>query len=158
MQSIIIYSTKHGTVEKAVNKLKQEMEGTVDSFHLKKEAIPSLEKYDVVILGGSIYMGKIQKEMSQYMKDHLELLLKKRVGLFLCAGQPNTEELLKEWEKAFPAELSKHALAKETFGYEFDFMKMNFFEKLIVRKVQGIKESRFALSQKKIAQFAGKLI
>jgi menaquinone-dependent protoporphyrinogen oxidase len=158
LKSIILYATKHGTVEKAVSKLKQEMGDNVDSFSVQNGAVPSLKEYDLVIIGGSIYMGNIQKEMKNYLKENMSLLLEKRIGLFLCAAQSEKVELQKEWENAFPEKLYNHAMIKENFGYEFDFSKMSFLEKLIIKKIKGVKESQFALSNEKITHFAAELL
>lgn len=158
MRTIIIYATKHGTVGKAVSLLKEELGGSVVSFKVKKEVPLSLNDYDLVILGGSIYMGNIHKGIKNFIKRNLDILLKKRVGLFICAGHPNPIEIQKEWENAFPKELYNHAVVKENFGYEFDFNKMSFLEKAMIKTIHGIKESQFALSNETITHFAKKCL
>lgn len=160
MKTVILYSTKHGTVEKAVKLLNKELGESVISYRMKKN-IPlslSLNDFDLVILGGSIYMGNIQKEIRNFIKQNLDILLTKRVGLFICAGHPNPIEIQKEWENAFPKELYNHAIVKENIGYEFDFNKMSFLEKAMIKKIHGIKESQFALSNETITHFARKCL
>lgn len=154
MKAIIIFSTKHGSVEKAVLILKERLGWDIPAIDITKEAAPSLEDYDTVIIGGSIYIGNVQKELSNFLNDHLDILLEKRVGLFLCAGHPDPSELEKEMKRAFPEPLYTHAVVKEIFGYEFDFSKLNFLEKLTIKNVAHIKESQFALSEEKIDSFA----
>lgn len=153
MNSIIIYSTKYGCTEKAANILRKKMTGKVSLVDLAKAKVPNLNDYDTVILGGSIYVGKIQKALTTYVNSNLPDLLKKRVGLFICAGQPEPV-CTKELEEAFPAELYQHAAAKDVFGCEYRFDKLKWLDKLMVRKVAGITESKYDLSEQKISDFA----
>lgn len=153
MRSLIIYATKYGCVEKAATILKSKMDGDVSLANIANKKVPTLDDYDNVILGGSIYVGKIQKLLTNYIKANLPILLHKRVGLFICAGQPEpvrTQEL----EQAFPAELYNHAAAKDVFGYEFRFDKLSFLDKLIMRKVAGVTQSISDLSEEKIESLA----
>ncbi|WP_017756691.1 flavodoxin domain-containing protein [Calidifontibacillus oryziterrae] len=158
MNTIIIYASKHGTAKKSVERLEEKASASIHSFHVKVDKIPSLEGYDTVIIGGSIYLGKVQKELMKYTNDHLDELLTKKVGLFLCAGHPDEQQLGKELHDAFPEALLNHATVKEIFGHEFDLSKLNFIEKFIVKKIVGITESQFALSEEKIDNFAEQLL
>lgn len=63
-------------------------------------------------------------------------LLQKRLGLFICAGEPEPKST-QELAEAFPAELFNQAAAKDVFGYEFCFEKLNFLDKFIMRRVKG---------------------
>jgi len=153
VRTIIVYTTKYGCVEKAVNILKSKMAGDVSDVNLAKEKAPSLEPFDNVILGGSIYVGKIQKALTKYIDSNLRVLLSKRVGLFICAAQPEPVST-KELEDNFPAELFNHAVVKEVFGHEYRLDKTGFINKVILRKVAGVTESASALSEEKITSFA----
>lgn len=103
-------------------------------------------------------MGRIQRKLTRFMNENLDVLLLKRVGLFLCAGHPDPVELEKEFNESFPEALVRHSLAKEIFGYEFDFSKMNFLEKIMIKKITGLKESHSALSNEKVSDFVQVMI
>lgn len=154
MNTIIIYATKYGCAEKAARLLRAGLDGEVSLVNVMKEAVPALDPYDCVVLGGSIYMGKMQKQLKSYVSDKLPLLLKKRVGLFICAGLPQPEARKAELEGSFPPELYKHAICKEVFGHEMDYERMSFLDRTIMRAVTGSKESSFSLSEEKIEDFA----
>ncbi|WP_223069745.1 flavodoxin domain-containing protein [Paenibacillus caui] len=156
MATLIMYTTKHGTTEKAVNLLKQKLAGMVHAVNISREKVPALEGYDTVIIGGSIYMGHIQKELTKCINKYLPTLLAKKVGLFICAGHPDSKMLAKEMKEAFPAALYEHAIAKEIFGYEFNYSKLHVMEKWILKQVAGVKASRFALSEAKIDGFCAR--
>jgi menaquinone-dependent protoporphyrinogen oxidase len=153
MKTIIIYATKHGSVENAVNLLKGKLEGEVKLVNIMNQEAPTLAEYENVILGGSIYVGKIQKRFSKYIEKHLSELLTKRVGLFICAAQ---QEDIREKEliDSYPEELFQHALCKEIFGYEIHYEDMNFIEKRVVSSIMGHKSDYSELSESKIDSFA----
>ncbi|MHB9142378.1 MAG: flavodoxin domain-containing protein [Paludibacter sp.] len=153
MRSLIIYATKYGCVEKAANMLKSKMNGEVFLVNITEEKVPSLDDFDNVILGGSIYIGKIQKTLTNYIKSNLPFLLHKRIGLFICAGESEPVRT-KELAEAFPAELFNHAAAKEVFGHELCYEKLNVLDKLIMRSIKGVTKSSSDLSEQKIENFA----
>lgn len=154
MKSIIIYSTKYGSVEKAAKTLKSKMSGEVLLVNVIKETVPSLDEYDNVILGGSIYMGKTQKELTNYISKNLPLLMNKRIGLFICAGLPDPQARAKELASAFPPELYDHAVCKEILGHEINYEKINFFDKMVMKAVKGDKNSSSQFYEDKIDNFA----
>lgn len=154
MKSIIIYATKYGSVEKTAKMLKTKMKGEVVLVNIMKEDVPSLNLYDNVILGASVYAGRIQKKLTKYITENLPLLLEKRIGLFLCAAQKEPDLRVKQLKDVFPTELYNHAVCKETLGYEIYFEKLNFFEKIIMRVIKGDKESCSEISEANIKNFA----
>ena len=157
MKTLIVYGTKYGCAAQAAEILQGKLAGAVTLADLARQKDPAPEGFDCVVLGGSIYMGRIQKTVQEYAARHLEALLQKKVGLFICAGRPEQDVLAKQMSDAFPAALLEHAAAKEFFGHIYDFSRLNFMDKMIVRKIVGLKESRFALSEAAIESFAFKL-
>jgi len=154
MKTLILYTTKYGCAEKAAAILKTKLAGEVSMANIKKERIPELEQYDAIVLGGSIYMGNIQKEMKEYAAANLSTLLKKKVGLFICAGSPDLNAREKELEASFPSELFNHAAGKEVLGGEITYEKLSFLERTIMKAVKGDKNSTSDLSQEKIEELA----
>ncbi|MGI6711498.1 MAG: flavodoxin domain-containing protein [Bacillota bacterium] len=64
--------------------LREKLNGNVDLYNLKEKKQPILANYDQIIIGGSIYIGKIQKEVSRFCTDHMAQLKGKRLGLYVC--------------------------------------------------------------------------
>lgn len=137
MKTILIYATKYGNTAETAQRIKTALSEDTECFNIMTNPVPSLENFDTVILGGSIYMGKVQKQLTAYTNSHLEQLLRKNVALFLCAGVPAEATRSKELRNAFPETLYRHAAAKDVLGYAFNFEKMRFFDKLIMRKIKG---------------------
>ncbi|GGM27676.1 flavodoxin [Paraliobacillus quinghaiensis] len=154
MQTCIIYMTKHGATKQASFHLAKKLPGDIQMIDLKNEPCPNIEGFDNIIIGGSIYMGNIQKQLKQFLQENLPILLRKKVGLFLCAGHPDPKTINEQFQNAFPAALLHHACAKARFGYTYDFYKLNAIERMIVKKIVGIKQSTFQLSTEKIEEFA----
>jgi len=67
--------------------LKEKFKAEADIINLKEIKNPDISKYDTVILGASIYMGKIQKRMRKFIEENMNELLKKNIALFIMAGQ-----------------------------------------------------------------------
>ena len=66
MKTIIVYSSKYGYTEDCVNSLAEKIDGEVSTFNIYTEKIPSIDEFDNIIIGGSIYMGQIQKKLKLY--------------------------------------------------------------------------------------------
>lgn len=153
MNTLIAYATKYGCVEKCASILSEKLTGEVDLYNLKEIKNIDISKYDKVIIGGSIYMGKIQKVVREFSSTKLNQLKEKEVGLFIC-GMGEGENAEKELKDSFPVELYAKATARGVFGGKFIFKKMNFLEKLIVKKVSKVEKDVSNISEKKINEFA----
>ena len=153
MKVLILYMSKNGSTEKTVERLSSLLGyNTSTTINLQNQEVPSLEQFDTVIIGGSIYFGKIQKKIKQFCSDRLDELFTKKVGLFLCyLDEKNRHE---EFLDAFPGELIDHAKATGLFGGEISFNKMNFFEKIISKKALGISKSVSRINSQAINHFA----
>lgn len=157
MKSIIIYATKYGSAEEAANRIKAALGEDTQLCNIQKDTVPELDAYDTVILGGSIYIGMVQKQIKEYCNSHLPKLLGKKVGLFLCAGEQKEDVQLKELQTNFPEALSQHAAAKEVLGYAFPFEKMKFLDKLVMKKMKGDSVSTAEYYDDRISRFVRSL-
>ncbi|KTD86516.1 flavodoxin domain-containing protein [Paenibacillus etheri] len=153
MKTIIIYTSKYGCTEKAAYLLKNQLGDETEVVNLMLAKEPTLERYDTVILGGSIYYGKIQKQMTAFTSKYINELDKKRVGLFICAGAKG-EEATQELKSSFPEKLYNQSITKEVFGDEIYEEKMTVLDRLVLRVVKGKNKSVNGLSQEAIERFA----
>ncbi|MCH6266785.1 flavodoxin domain-containing protein [Neobacillus citreus] len=154
MKTLIVYCSSHGTTEKAVSVLCENIEGEVLAVDLKRDKILfDLEDYDGVIIGGSIHAGEIQRKIKQFVKQHHDELLEKEVGLFLCCIR-NGDIAVEQFNRAFPQDLRKNSVAMGLFGGEFLVSKMNFFERQVVKKVDSVIKDESHLNLNAIMEFA----
>ena len=151
MSYLVVYMSQHGTTQKLATYLSQELDDKVRLVNLANEAMPDIESWSTVIIGGSIHMGQIQKKIRQFCELHEKQLLLKRLGLFLCFM--NTEEVAVEFDSAFPESLRTHAVAHGLFGGELLLEKMNFLERLMVKAVRGVKESVSVVDEDAVEEF-----
>lgn len=58
---------------------------------------------------------------------------------------------------AYPEELPDNAKITAFSGGEFDFKRMNFFEKMIVKKVAHVKESSLNMDMESVKKFSQRM-
>lgn len=155
MNILVAYATKYGCTEKCVNMLSVNLKGNDSSVSVvdlgSKQKIV-LSEYDTVIIGGPITAGKINAKVKKFCESSLSELLKKKIGLFICGAA--AEEAQKELSDNFPQELLNVAAAKGYFGYEFNFEKMNFAMRAIIKKISKIDKSVYNILEDNIKEFA----
>ncbi|MGE5340222.1 MAG: flavodoxin domain-containing protein [Candidatus Omnitrophota bacterium] len=156
MRTLIVYMTTHGATEKTAEILKSKLKGDVSLVNLKKNKPKDLSGFDTIVIGGSIHIGKIQKGITTFISRHLDTLKQKKLGLFVCC-MAEGDEAQKEFDAAFPEELRAHATATGFFGGEFNFEKMNFIYRAMIRKVAKVNESVSKLKEENISRFADAL-
>lgn len=155
MKTLIVYETKHGTVEHAVALLAGKLDGDTKTARVS-DNMPKLSDFDTVIIGGSIYFGEIQKTLATYMVKHSEELTQKRLGLFICGAHPNSAERERELENAFPEEFRNRAVAQDIFGYQIHFQELNPLERSVTKSILRQKGDKDGLDEEAIEAFARK--
>ena len=126
---MIVYGSTYGYAKECVRQLTGKLEGEVVAVNAMTGAIPSIKGFDQMIIGGSIYMGQIQKKVKEFCTVNASELGGKKLGLFLCCGLPeNFEQSMKN---SFPEKLLEKAAVKENFGGELRVGKMKFLHKMM---------------------------
>lgn len=153
MKTLILYMSHTGSTTKVACTIAQHFMnlGTVSVHDLKHDDEPHPEKYDLVMIGGSIRAGQIQSKIKKYCKAHLLDLQKVRLGLFLCFMDNQQKDV--EFERAYPKELREHATSLGFFGGEFLLEELNFAERFILRSVAGVKSNVYELDDDAINSF-----
>ncbi len=144
--------SQHGCSEKAVRMLKEMSWKEVDMVNLKNQKPPDLHCYDTIIIGGSVHMGAIQGKIRKFCNEHEKELLDRRLGLFLCHMEEGETAHL-QFNEAYSEKLRDHAVAKALFGGEFNMEKMNYLERMLIKKAAGVGESISRLNTKAIEDF-----
>jgi len=156
MKNVIIYSSKHGFTKKCAEMLKEGLKDGSNLINLKDNPIIDLNDYQVIILGSSVYAGNIQKDMKEFINNNLKVLLEKNTGLFTC-NMHKREEAEEQLKKVFPLELIERSFVVTFFGGGFDFSKMNFIEKQIVKKIVKISENTENIEHENIKMMQDKI-
>src|SRR5512138_746558 len=104
MPTLILYMSAHGCTEKAIKLLMTGLHDDTTVVNMGTSPNPDITMYDRVIIGGSIHMGGIQKEIRKFCEARLGMLLTRKVGLFLCCMFEG-EVARKQFEDAYPEPL-----------------------------------------------------
>ncbi|MBP2651722.1 MAG: flavodoxin [Firmicutes bacterium] len=135
MSTLIIYATKYGFTQKCAEMIAQGLTENVDVCNIKLAGQPDLSPYDKVIVGSSVYAGRIRKEIRQFCTAKREKLKSKKLAFFICGMAENQAQA--QITTAFPQELLSIASAAEFFGGQYKFDKMNFLERIIIKQISG---------------------
>lgn len=152
MKTVIVYSSRYGSTEKCAGALAQKLGGSADLFNLKAKKAIDLSRYDRVIIGSPVYMGKLLSEVSAFCTRNMEALQKTNLGLFICsmgAGEVAEQELA----KAFAPQLLEQAKARGCFGGAINYKQMNLFHKMITNMIAKADTNFPALDADKNASF-----
>ena len=158
MNILIAYASQYGCTEKCANMLSANLKGNdllVSVVDLGGKQKIALNDYDTVIIGGPITAGRINAKVKKFCAGNLTELLKKKIGLFICAAA--AEQAQKELSDNFPQELLNAAVVKGYFGYEFNLEKMNFAMRAIIKKISKIDKSVSNILEDNIKDFAASM-
>lgn len=114
MKTLIAFGSKTGTAKKCAQMLRGKL-GFGDIVDLSLP-MPSIDSYDLVIIGGSIRMGKLNKYTDNFVKANKEKLKNKRTAFFICCGDESKAKAT--INAVFPSELLENAIAARSFGGE----------------------------------------
>ena len=153
MNTLVVFATKHGCTESVVKDLAGLMEGSVETINLTRDESPDPGNFDSVVVGGSIHAGKVQSVVRKFCLMHTRTLLEKKLGLFPCHMETG-EKARKQMKASYPESLRTHANSLGLLGGRFDFSRMNFLERSIVRKVSGVTGTTENLDAKALLAFA----
>lgn len=106
MKGIIIYKGKYGATQQYARWLGNELDlPVVSADNFPGEG---LEKYNFLLIGSSVYAGKLQ--ISKWLKKNLQALKNKKIYLFQVAATPPGEKakLQSYFQSGVPAEIIKN--------------------------------------------------
>lgn len=150
MKALVLYGSKYGCTRECAYLLGEQL-GGADVVDICREASISLDDYDTVLIGSSVYAGRISKAVAKFCATHLNILKQKQIGLFICCAQP--DKAMEQLVNGFPSELVESARAKGYFGHQPDIAKLNLLERLIVRAV-GKRKDELNILHDAISSFA----
>ena len=137
MKILVIYATKTGTVNKCLDELKKYLpQGDFTFVNIVKEECGyNLSDFDSVVLGSSIRMNKIHKNLCAFISENEKEICKSKHALFLCLG---FTELFDEYvTKNFPESVRDSAFAISCFGGEMDISKQKGIDKFLMKIVRN---------------------
>ena len=158
MKILIAYATRFGTTEKCAGilaELLRENNYDVELADLKKNIKVKPEDYDLVVVGGSFLIARMNAFVKKFVKRNLYTLLNKKTAIFMCGADEDRENEIK---KGFPEELLDKAVARGYFGYEMNGNKMNPMFRNMMQKASGTTGPVSKINTENIKKFAKKVI
>ncbi len=134
MRVLIAYRTKYGATASCAHSLSERLRAQTMLADLAGSPAPHAAEYDAVLIGGSIYGGKIQREIGSFCERERRALLQKPVGLFLCCLLKG-ERAEAQLRASFPEWLAAHAFRTAIFGGVLEPQKLGFLDRLLVTSV-----------------------
>jgi len=156
MKTLIVYASKYGCTEDCANSLKEKLPDDVTVFNIKNDPKQiELNQYDTIIIGGSIYVGRVSKKLRAYCESNLNAILKKNIGVFLCSAL--TDQFNDTLKNNFPLLLLDNAKTSKLFGSEDRLERMNFMDKMMIKAITKGDYSGFRISHSSIDEFASEI-
>lgn len=143
MRVLIAYASKYGSTEKCAKRLASMLPGKVTLANLKNER-PSVEGFDVVVIGSPIYVGKPMKEIVSYWNSVKRVVKGVKVGVFMLHLM---KDCISEMDVAFPKDLLDAASAKGTFGGRIEFDRLSLPDKLVTGMLSRLDSSLPTIGQ-----------
>jgi len=151
MKTIILYATKYGGAAEVARLIAEQFDNA-ETYNIKSEDIPSLDDFEYVIFGSSVYAGSFRKEAKIFLTQNADKLCNKKLGLFACGmSQDESTEIFRI---NIPEEVLKTAIAVCLPGGIFDPEKANFFEKLVMKIITKQSGLINSINEEKINEFA----
>jgi menaquinone-dependent protoporphyrinogen oxidase len=132
LKTLIAYSTKYGTAAACARTLHAKIGGDTVLANLADARDVNVRDYDVVLVGGSIYGGKVQRTVVSFCERNRAALLQRKVGIFLCCLYQG-EDALMQLQSAFPDWLLAHAFSRVLPGGEIHYNRLTLLDRLLVR-------------------------
>lgn len=157
MKTAIIYYSKKATTQKVAKIISEKLNSQEGLIDLKNKPFIDISTYERIIIGSPIYAGNSHNKVKKFIASNLNHLLNKEIGLYVCGMERDEAKQREELERAYPKELIDKAKSKQFLGGEFLFENMNFFEKMIIKKIAKTDKSISEINQHSIDKFVQEL-
>jgi menaquinone-dependent protoporphyrinogen oxidase len=147
MKTLILYKSKKGMTKKLAELVSQELKSA--ALYNLNDFNGELNDYEKIIIGSPVYIGKIDKQIKKFIDLNFPSLKTKSTRFFLCGmNYDNTQDVV---GLNFSAEQAK-TFKIDYIGGAYNFEKLNFLQKFIIKKVSGETESREVVLQERLLQ------
>lgn len=134
MKILIIYATKNGVSKIAAERLSEQLSSSNEiSLYDINDNPPAPNTFDVIVLGGSVRMTRINKKLKKYIKKYLNEISNMPSAFFFCCG------IIRDFDDYKATELPskiQFSLGIECFGGELKPDKLKGFDKLVAKAMR----------------------
>lgn len=127
MKTLVLYTSKHGTTNQVATYINNSFNG--DLCDILQGEPSDLNIYDLVIIGGPIYMGTVNNVLKTYIDTHIDIFTNKKLALFVVCLK-DEEIAADQFNHAFTSTLLEHSLTDGFFGGQLQG-KLSLLERFI---------------------------
>ena len=131
MKMLIVYRSKYGAVASCARALAQRIKADTVVADLAQRPWPDPGGFDAVLIGGSIYTGRIQREVRGFCEGNRQALLSCPVGLFICCMYQG-DQAQAQLQGAYPQWLSSRAFVARSLGGELHRAKLSLIDRFLL--------------------------
>ncbi len=156
MKTVIIYASKYGSTKHSAEILAKYLSNKPTLINISEAEnlnIVDLTDFDCIVLGSPIYAGKPLRAMQDFYAANKEILIQKKLGLFINCINSDKTTIKMQLQNAYPSELRNHAVALSSFGGVLDPSKLTMAEKTIL-KIINKPSRKDTLDETTIIKFA----
>lgn len=132
MSILIAYASNNSTTEECAKILAQKLPDS-HMMNLTKSKV-DITNYDTIIIGSCIRFNNIHNAAIDFIKENLDLLMKKNTAIYLCCGFP--EKANQYLLHNFPKKLLNKAVSIQCFGGRLKVKPYKLYDKLVMKTVQ----------------------
>lgn len=133
MKTVVIYKSKHGSTREYAEYIGKNIVGS-KVFSIEEFDMKTLNSYDNVILGSSVYAGNTFYK--EFLVNNWEILKEKKVFVFAVGILDKEHANSKSEYESLPEDIRSKIQYVKLPG-RIVFSKLNLFEKLIIKMINS---------------------
>ena len=135
MKTVFIYDSKYGGTKEIVTNIAKLFNHPVTILSVEEKNTIQLSNFNQIIFCAPAYAGQLRKDSKVFLEKNQSALLNKRLFLVNTGIQFEDSRIQTQIETVFPKELRDHAELTIFAGAVASINKMNFFERMILKKI-----------------------
>ena len=132
MSILITYASNNSATEECAKLLTQKLPDSHIIDLTKNKA--DISNYDTIVIGSCIRFNNIHNAVIDFIKENMELLMKKNTAIFLCCGFP--EKANQYLLHNFPKKMLNKSISIHCFGGRLKVKPYKLYDKLVMKTVQ----------------------
>lgn len=132
MNILIVYAGNNNTTGECAQLLAEKLPDS-HAVNLSKTKT-DISNYDTVVIGSCIRFNNIHPAVVNFIKDNIDMLMKKNTAIYLCCGFP--EKINQYLRHNFPKKLLNKSVSIQCFGGRLKVKHYRLHDKLVIKFVQ----------------------
>lgn len=137
MKLLVIYTSRGGASRRCAEMLKEKLKDSCEVTLCdarEAETPPTPDTCDVLVMGGSVRFGRIDKRLKAYLRANADKINEKPSAFFFCCGFPS--ELDDYIDTQLPKKID-FSLGIHCFGGELKPKELKGMDKIIVKMIRS---------------------